>query len=71
MLLILGSWDSIYHILFSLKITDYKLKYTAVHVDQVSNFVETSKREKWPIEQSFASDSASFFKYLIRERIEK
>jgi hypothetical protein len=60
----LGSWDSIYHLLFSLKVTDYKIKYTAQPYENVTNFVETSEKEKWPIEQSFAPDSASFFRYL-------
>lgn len=63
-LLIVGSWDSVYHILFSLKVTNYKIKYTAQPYEKVTNFVETSEREKWPIEQSFAPDSASFFRYL-------
>jgi hypothetical protein len=62
----IGSWDSVYHILFSLKVTNYKLKYTAIPYDSVHNFVETSKREKWPIEQSFAPDSALFFRYLAK-----
>jgi hypothetical protein len=69
-MLILGSWDSLQHILFSLKTTDYKIKYTAIPYEKVSNFVETSEKEKWPIEQSFAPDSASFFRYLTRKKIE-
>ncbi|MES2796791.1 MAG: hypothetical protein V4683_12545 [Bacteroidota bacterium] len=66
LLFIIGSWDSVYHLLFSLKATNYKIKYTAIRYEKVTNFVETSKREKWPIEQSFAPDSASFFRYLAR-----
>lgn len=64
--LILGSWDSLQHILFSIKTTDYKIKYTAIPYEKVSNFVETSRKEKWPIEQSFAPDSALFFKYMSK-----
>ncbi len=67
LLFFIGSWDSAYHILFSLKVTDYKLKYTAVSPEKVTNFVETSIKEKWPIEQSFAPDSASFFRYMVRK----
>lgn len=65
-ILFLGSWDALQHIFFSLKSTDYKIKYTAIPYEKVNNFVETSVKEKWPIEQSFAADSASFFRYLTK-----
>lgn len=69
-LFIISSWDSLYHILFSLKVTHYQIKYTAIPKENITNFVETSEKEKWPIEQSFAPDSALFFKYMTKQNKE-
>jgi hypothetical protein len=65
-LLIMGSWDSLYHILFSLKVTENRIKYTALPFEKVTTVIETSKRENWPIEQVLAPDSATFFKYISK-----
>jgi hypothetical protein len=65
-ILVIGSWDPLYFILLSLKVTNYKIGYTAPDISKVPNYVNTSIEQKWPIYHSFAPDSASFFKFIAR-----
>ncbi len=65
-ILVIGCWDPLYFVLLSLKVTKYKIICTAPDIKKVPNYVQTSIQQKWPIYHSFAPDSASFFKYMVR-----
>lgn len=68
-LVFISSWDAIYHISLSVKITNGRFKYTVRPTDQIDDFLVTTQKEKWPLAQSFATENSLFFKYLAKKKV--
>jgi hypothetical protein len=66
-LLIMASWDPIYHIGFSISNLGLVSKNTLPAIDNVDSMVDSSVKREWPIEQTYANQEASFFKYMIKK----
>ncbi len=69
MLVFISAWDAIYHISLSIKVTNGRFKYTVRPTEQIDDFLVTTQKEKWPLAQSFATDSSLFFKYLAKKKV--
>ncbi len=67
LLMVLAAWDPFYFISKSVRAVAGSGEHEPfVSIETSDNFLKTSLKYDWPIEQSLAADSTTFFKYISK-----